>query len=121
MTPKPKRVVPDTHLVVLRGGPPEWDGTVAKVCDVPGQLERWCHGSGLAYVWGPTEETAQVEVDREVRAGTVRETKVAVVYRALGYRCDIPHPQTSTPEGRPVRTEDVPQAVADGQLEVTDS
>lgn len=121
VAPKPKRAVPDTHLVVLRGGPPEWDGVVARVCDVPGTLERWDHTADAALVWEPTAEFAQVEVDRERRADTVSETKAAKVYRCVGYREDMLEARPEGEAGQDVRTADMPQAAPDGQLQVTDS
>jgi hypothetical protein len=121
VTPKPKRIVPDTHLVVLRGGPPEWAEHVAKVCDVPGTLERWDHAADAALVWEPTDETAQVEVDRERKGDTVRETKTAQVFRCVGYREDMLEARPEGEAGQDVRVADMPQAAPDGQLQVTDS
>ncbi len=112
--------VAGTRIIVLDGGPPEWDGEVTAVsATATGTLERTCHTADLSYVWTPTTEEREVEVDRETKAGNVRETRSALVYRALGYRCDID--QTHTPEGRPLRIEDMPQADPEGQLQIADS
>ncbi len=116
--------VAGTHVIVLDGGPPQWDGTVTAVSSTAtGTLERWDKTADLAYVWEPTTEEREVEVDRETRAGNVREKRAALVYRAVGYREDIVAEQdrTEEKEGRTVRGEDVPQAAPDGQLQIADT
>lgn len=117
---KPKRrPVPGLKLVVLRGGPPEWDGTVARVCDVdnPHGLERWDHIGDLALVWFPTGDEADVEVDRETKAGMVKETKRAQVYACAGYREDVGREGTAHTEGREVLAPGLWEDEADGEQE----
>lgn len=111
---------------MLRGGPPEWEGVVARVCDVEAgpalqpTLERTCHVSGLSYVWTPTDAVEDVEVDREVKAGTVRETKTAQVYAAVGYREDIISEGSTSAEGRQVLAPRLWEDEADGDQEDAD-
>ena len=114
--------VSGTRIVVLDGGPPEWDGEVtAVVASASGTLERWDHVADAAYVWEPTASEREVEVDRETRAGKVREKREALVYRALGYRDDIISQRPASEEGRQLRIEGVQETAPDPAEEDADS
>jgi hypothetical protein len=77
--------VPGTILVVLRGGPAEWDGRVCSVVrEGGGVLERWDHVAGRRAVWVRTEDWDTVPVIRERRGGNVVERKSAAVYTYVG-------------------------------------
>jgi len=80
-----------TMLVVLEGGPPEWDGKHTAISKTGGgEMERWCHTADAAYVWRRTERTREVEVEHERRSGIVRLMEEATIYEAVGYREDHP-------------------------------
>lgn len=86
MKPTPGSVA-GTKIVLLRGGPPEWDGEVAGVSKTGGgKLERWDHTADLPLVFVATEETEPVQIERHRKGGTVIEEKKAQVYECVGYR-----------------------------------
>ncbi len=75
-----------TKIILLRGGPPEWDGEITGISKGAGtELQRLDHTARLHLRYRRTEELQTVEIPRHQRGGTVLQSKQAEVWECLGY------------------------------------
>lgn len=88
MRPTPGSVA-GTKVVVLVGGPPEYDGDVCGLSKTgSGRAERWDHTADSPVVYAETDDTIPVRIIHERRGGPKPEIHDAQVYRYQGYRED---------------------------------
>ena len=81
-----KGEVTGTKMIVLWGGPPEWDGHITAIIDAGTKLERWDHVADAPVLYVSTGQAADVKITKERRAGKKVEEKVAEVFKFAGYR-----------------------------------
>ena len=92
MKPTPGSVT-GTKIIVLRGGPPQWDGQIEGVSKTgSGRAQRWCHVSGMTIIYGATDRTEKVVITHERRNGPVDKEHSAQVYEYLGYIDEVDPP-----------------------------
>jgi hypothetical protein len=79
--------VTGTKVVLLHGGPPEWDGYVTGILkSASGTLERWDHTADAACMYVQTDEFRDVSIEHLKRNGPVTEIKPAEVWIFAGYK-----------------------------------
>ena len=89
MKPTPGSVT-GTKIVIFKGGPPQWDGTIHGISKTGGgRAERLDEISDSTIVYIRTDRTQEVQIEREKKSGTVIETKIAEVYDFAGYKEDL--------------------------------
>lgn len=81
---------PGTKVIVLEGGPPDWDGRVEGISKTStGQVERWDQVADAILVYLQTDRTKEVPITHERRNGPVVELKAAEVYAFAGYKEEL--------------------------------